>query len=155
MQQHSGEGQPLFHSSRERIDLVGDLVSQVGQFEHIVDDGLALFARDAVGGGEEVEVFADVEIFVDAEEVGHVPDLFPDRVRISGDVDPIDLDRTVESPDQGRQHLDRRALACAVGTDEPVNLATRNLDRDTSNRVDRSVVHVEVFDRDDRSGRLG
>ena len=102
-----------------------------------------------------MEVFADVEIFIDTEEVGHVPDLFPDRVRISGEVDPIDLDRAAEPPDQGRQHLDRRALACAVGTDEPVDLATRNLDRDASNGVDRSVVYVEVFDRDDRSGRVG
>src|SRR5262249_19512699 len=55
--EHSGDGKPLLHAAGEAIDQCIAFVSQVGQFQNIVDDLCALRAVDVVGGGEEFEIF--------------------------------------------------------------------------------------------------
>ena len=91
MQQHAGQRQTLLHAPRERIDLRVDLVRQIGQLQHVVDDGRPSSAGDAVGGREKVQVFADGQVLVDAEEVGHVADVLADGLRVAADVDPVDF----------------------------------------------------------------
>jgi hypothetical protein len=59
VQEHAGHGEPLLHASREGADLGGGLVTQIGQFEHVVDDLATLGPVDVVRGGEELEIFGD------------------------------------------------------------------------------------------------
>src|SRR6267143_226857 len=49
------------------------------QFKDLLDDGLALPAGDAIGTGEELQVLGNFQVFVDADEVGHVADVAADK----------------------------------------------------------------------------
>src|SRR5439155_1111263 len=84
--EHAGQAEALLHAAREGIDEGILLVFEVGQFEHILDDFAAMSSGDAIGAGEEFEVFADFEIFIDAEGIGHVADGAADEFAVAGDV---------------------------------------------------------------------
>ena len=67
--QRSGQPQPLLHPPGEPLDVAVPLVAQVHQVEQIGGHGRPPLGRDAVAGGVEVEVLADLQLRVDAEEV--------------------------------------------------------------------------------------
>ena len=125
------------------------LVHQVGQLEHVADDRLAAGAVDAVGRGEEVQVFFDRQVFVDAEEVGDVADLLAHRLRLPQDVDAVDLHPAGEIAEQRRQHLDGRRLARPVGADEPEHFPRGDLQRDAADGRQLPVAHPQAFHVDD------
>jgi hypothetical protein len=74
VQQSASEPEPLRHAAREAGDERIALVSQVDELENFLADFLARSPFDSIGGGKELEVFDDLHVVVDAEEVGHVTD---------------------------------------------------------------------------------
>ena len=72
--------------------------------------------------GEEIEVFPDAHVVVDAERVGHVADHASDGVGLRPDVEPVDARLSGRWLEQRREHAHRRGLARAVRTDEPEDL---------------------------------
>ena len=75
MQQHPCQGEPLFHASRQRLDLRIDFVSQICQFEDIVHQLGSRFHWQSIRGREEMQVFSGGQVFIHAEKIGHVTHL--------------------------------------------------------------------------------
>ena len=96
---------------------------EIGELHHGVDDGVVASRRDLVRVGEELEVLAHGDALVDAGVIGHVADDLAHRLRIDGDVEPVDLDAAGHRLEQRRHDADRRRLAGAVRADEAEDLA--------------------------------
>ena len=122
MQEDTREAEPLGHPAREAGDEGVALVGQVDEFEHFLADLLPCGAFDPVGGGEEFEVFDDLHVVINTEEVGHVADgaadvlgTGVDRVAANGCLAPGRVQERGEDPH-------RRRLARAVRADEAVDV---------------------------------
>ena len=77
----------------------------------------------------EIEVLADGQVFVEAEALGHVADLAPDRVALADDVEPEAGARAAIRAEQPAEHADGRGLAAAVGPEKAPDLPRRHLHR--------------------------
>ena len=80
------QAETLRHAARQARHQGVALVAEVDQVEDPLAFLAAFPALDAVGGGEELEIFADGEVLVGAEEVGHVADVAADEIAVARDV---------------------------------------------------------------------
>ncbi len=108
MKQHAGQRESLLHAARQAIDLEIDLVREICELEHVIDDRLPLVRRKTIRRSEEVQVLPRRQVFIHAEEVGHIADLLADRRRPPPHVESGDLHHTVKLSLQSRQDADRR-----------------------------------------------
>ncbi len=111
-----GEGEARFPAAGE---FAGELVAAVGEaegFEAGADGGGAV--GDGVKAGDEIEVFADAEVFVVTELLGHVADVALD-VGLLGASIVAEAGAGV-GREEAAEQADRGGLAAAVGAEEAV-----------------------------------
>jgi len=150
VQQHPRQREPLLHSPRESVDRRIELMDEVGKLEDVADDGLAAGPVDAIRGGKKVQVLFDRQIFIDAEKIGDVADLFADRLGPPQNVDAVDLHPPGKIAQQGRQNLYCRRLPGPVGPDETEHFPARYLQRDSANGRQLPVADPQAFHVDDK-----
>ncbi|MFT3686709.1 MAG: hypothetical protein QM783_17615 [Phycisphaerales bacterium] len=124
------------------------LAGEVGELEDRVDDRAAPAAIDVERRGEELQVFVDGEVVVNAQEVGHVADAVLDQLDLRRGVEPADVGDARVGADQARENFHRRAFACAVGPDEPEDLAGPDRQRQVVERDQGAVGLAELLDVD-------
>ena len=119
LEQGGGDGQPLLHAQRVRLEQVAAAVEQAGGLEHLVHPSL----RGADRPGEQAQVAPAAERREERRRLD-------DRAHPPGDLRQVARHRVVEHPDpagvradQTEQHADGRRLARAVGTEEAVHPA--------------------------------
>ncbi len=139
VQQNAGQAQPLLHAPRQVVDQRVDLVRQIGEGQHVVDEPVAVFFRQVIGGGEEMQILADREVFVEAEVIGHIADLAADGGRITADFDAVDFHPAEQRHLQRRQHANRGRLAGSVGADEAEHFSLGNRKRNPADGLDRTI----------------
>jgi hypothetical protein len=86
--------------------------------------------------GVEVEVFLHAQIFIEAEFLRHVANTVLDGLRLVGDLDPEDRQRSGGGGHQPRDQADKRRLTGAVGADEGGERAGPHVERYTVERRD-------------------
>lgn len=123
----AGEAESLLHAAAKGADEGALFVRQSDEFEHVFDGVFALFGGDFVAGAEEVEVFGNFHVFVDAEEVGHVADEVTDGIGVAGDVVAEYLGAAFAGGKEGGEDAERGGFAGAVGSDEAEEVASIDL----------------------------
>ena len=154
-QQHCGivdqgarQAHALLQATRERVDELALALGHADQRQQVVDDLLAPLLRLSVARRIEVEVLADAELVVHAEEVGHVADAGVDLLTFLGHVGAVDERPAAGGFEERGENTQRRRLARAVGADETKDLALRHLERDVVQRQAAAVGLGQVLDRD-------
>src|SRR5258705_5877668 len=127
------------HASREREALLptagklaGELILTVLKpepCERSIDLLLAL--RHLVDAGDEFQIFADGEIFPEAEALGHVTDRALDVLRIADDIVAEARAASGIGFQEPAEHADGGCLAAAVRSQEAPDLAFRHGDVDS------------------------
>jgi hypothetical protein len=79
----AGEGEALLPAAGELRDATCEIGFEAGEGEEFLDAGVGDGRGEAVGGGVEVEVFGDGEVFVEAELLTHVADMALDVLAAS------------------------------------------------------------------------
>ena len=114
--QSASQPELLLHSARKVACESCLEAFQFGEVEQLVEGFLALLTEEAAKVGIEIEVFADGQIFVEAEALRHIADLsavgFERRATENYDFAAVGLDQ----PGQNAHH---RRLAGAVRSDQP------------------------------------
>jgi len=118
VEEYAGEADALRLTAGELIDHRIALVGHVDEFEFFFADLAAVRTVDAVGRGEEFEVFNDLHVIIDAEEVGHIADESADFLRMGIDRFSADVGFAVIGIEEGGQHAHGRGLTRSVRTDE-------------------------------------
>src|ERR1700730_19256505 len=146
--QPAGQADPLLEAAGEGVDRLVAAIREVDQLEQVVDDNLASLPGLPVAGGVEVEILANRELVVDAEEVGHVAEPAVNTLRFPAHVGAVDegaaggrLEKCGEDSQSGR-------LARAVGSDEAEDLSLRDAERDVVEGNPFSVQLGQAFDND-------
>jgi hypothetical protein len=125
---------------RDRLSTIACFFSrQVGQLQHLSITRPALApALDLERRREELQVLVDRQIVVHPQEIRHVAEHAPDerRRRCGRHARPPAPPRVRRQ--QARQDLHRRALARAVGPDEPEDLARADFQRQVFQRHQRA-----------------
>jgi hypothetical protein len=125
VQQARGQRQALLPSARQRA---GELAAAIGQAEPLqrrLDARPALF--DAIDARDEVEVFLDRQVLVQAKVLRHVSDAQLDAAGFTADVVAEAGALAVIDFEQPAQHADRRRLAATVRAEKAADLAARHL----------------------------
>lgn len=135
----AGESESLLHAAAEGADEGALFVRQSDEFEHVFDGVFALFGGDFVAGAEEVEVFGDFHVFVNAKEVGHVADEVTDGVGVASDVVAEDFGAAFTGGEEGGKDAERGGFAGAVGSDEAEEVASVDLQVERGERRHSSV----------------
>ena len=105
---------------------------------------------DAIGGRKEFEVFDDLHVIVDAEEVGHVADQAADLFGMRIDGIATDVGFAPAGAEQRGDDSHRGRLARAVGADESEQIPSVQLqfDRLNGNKVAVLLGQISRFDHD-------
>lgn len=135
----AGEAESLLHAAAEGADEGSLFVGESDKFEHVFDGVFALFGGDFVASAEEVEVFGDFHVFVDAKEVGHVADEVADGVGVAGDVVAEYFGTAGAGGKEGGEDAERGGFAGAVGADEAEKVAAVDLQVEGGERRHSSV----------------
>jgi len=148
--------EPALHAARVAADLA---VARVGQADALQELDRA---RRAIGLRQSVQPALELEVLAAGEEVvqcrllqrGADP---PAHLRaLGGHVEAGDGGASRGRREQRREHVDRRGLACAVGTQEPVDLAGLDLELDAVDRADAAFeLPDEATDSDSVVGHGG
>ena len=149
MHDRGGERKPLFPAAGKRA---GELVLAVGEAkatEGLRDNAVAI--RDLVKPGDEVEVLADGEVFVEREALGHVADFQLDAIGLADHVVAEAGAAAGIGTEQAAEHADGRGLARAVRPEESDDLAAVHVEIDMIHHHLAREGLGQVLDRDDRS----
>lgn len=123
--QAGGEGEALFPAAGE---LAGELVTASGEPEAIE---AALHGRGACGHGintgNKIEIFADAEVLVVAEALGHVADVAFDLGLLGEDIVTKTRALAAVGREQSAKHADECSFARAIGSKKSVNLTAAYL----------------------------
>jgi hypothetical protein len=98
--------------------------------------------------GEEAEVLLDREIGIEGEPPRHVPNAGANCPEVAHHVEAEDLGRTTVGKEEGGEDAEKGRLPRTVGADEPEQLATIDLERDTVERAHRPERAYEIADDD-------
>ena len=138
MYQRTAQSQFLFHASREfpRPAVLKGFYLLVNVFYQVVVflDGGTEYCS------EEVEVFFDGEVLVQAEFARHIADAFSYLPVVFYDVEAIDGGGAFICQQEGRQYPEEGCLAGAVGADEAEQFAGVDGEGDIPDRGDSSLV---------------
>src|SRR5262245_13613834 len=130
MHEGSREREPLLPASRE---LAGEALP-VGVDRGEPDGPLAALGQlgplEAVDRREEVEVLENGEVLVEREPLRNVSDAPADLFAVRHHVQAVDPGASLRRREETAEDPDERRLAGAVRTEEPVDLAARNAERD-------------------------
>ena len=96
----------------------------------------------------EAEVLLGGEVAVERRVLEHESDVPADVVAFAGDVEAAHAGGAGGGPRKRAEHVDRRALAGAVGAEEAEDLAGSDGERDAADGLDLAVGLGEVFDLD-------
>ena len=121
---------------------------QVDHLEHLVHPGRDDAGVDAVQLGVQAQVLLGGEVDVERGVLEDEADVAADVVALGDDVEAADARRPRTSAGEGAEHVDRRALAGAVGAEEAEDLARRDGERDAADGVDLAVGLDEPLDVD-------
>ena len=126
MQHRAGQTEALLHAPREAHHLGLLLMAEVYERQQVGNQLGATGGQDGVGGGKEVEVFRRLHVVVDAEEVGHEPNLPPHRRSLAHHRMARHISFTVAWQQQRGENPHGRRLPRAIWPDEAVNRPLRN-----------------------------
>jgi hypothetical protein len=150
----AGEGEALADAAREVAGEDVLAVGEAGDVEGVGDAGLLSGAAQAVGAGEEGEVFDDLQVGVEREALGHVADGGLDAGGLAGDREAGDAGVAGARGQQAAEHADGGGLARAVGAEVAEDLAAGDVKRDGVDGGEVAEAAGEVGDLDDGVGRL-
>jgi hypothetical protein len=146
--QAAGDLQAPAHAAGERHH---GLVAPVAQVDHLQHLGNALpdeVLLHAVQLGVQPEVLLGGQVAVERGVLEDETDVSAHIVAVGDDVEATDARGPGRGPGQGAEHVDRRALAGAVGAEEAEDLARRDRERHAAHGVDLAVGLGEVVDVD-------
>ena len=147
VQQAGGQRQALLPAARQGPGQLLAPAAQAQLFQRGVD--LRAPPRHVVDAGDEVEVFFDAQVFVQAEFLRHVADLALDLARLAADVEAQASAAALVGREQAAQHADRGGLAAAVGAQKAVDLALAHLQVDPVDDGARPVALAQAAHVDD------
>ena len=136
------DSQPLFHTLRIRADLVVLAVGQADAFEDLVDVAAPDAAEDA---GGQLQVLSARKVLVKRRRFDHDADRPQGLLEILPEVHAEDADAAAARMHQARNHVERGALAGAVGTEKTRHLPGRDLEREMLHRMDASEALAQVI----------
>ena len=122
--------------------------AQVDHLEHLVHPGRRRRRVDAVQLGVHAQVLRGGEVDVQRGVLEDQADVAAHVVALRDDVEAADARRAGRRLGQRAEHVDRRALAGAVGAEEAEDLARRDGERNAADGVDVAVGLDEVVDLD-------
>ena len=94
-------------------------------FQAFFHGGLAL--RHAVNVRDEIQIFLDGQVFVEAEPLRHVADVLLDLAGIAADVEAQTASAAAVGREQTAEHPQKRRFAAAVRAEKTVNLPAPHL----------------------------
>ena len=150
VQQPAGDLQPALHAAGEGAHERMAPVGQPDDVEHVLDALLADAARDVVEHGVELQVLIGREPVVERGVLEDHADRLPHAGRLGGDVVAGQLGPAAGRPEQGREHVDGRALAGAVRAEEAEDLALVDLEIDGIDGPEGAEVLAEFRHHDHR-----
>ncbi len=121
---------PEYESTRSSI-----AVADVDEADHVVHPGRDVGLAQAVQPALQVQHLPPGLLAVDRGVLQGHPDPQPDVTGLGHHVEAGDRRRSRRRRDQRAEHLDRRGLAGAVRTEEPVDLAVADGEVDAGDRV--------------------
>ena len=148
MHQAARDLQAPSHAAGVGLDLLVTAVPEVDHLEHLTHPGRDGAGVDAVELGVEAEVLLGGEVAVERRVLEHEADVPADVVALAGDVEAAHAGGAGGGPRQRAEHVDRRALAGAVGAEEAEDLAGSDGERDAADGLDLAVGLDEVLDLD-------
>src|SRR5271170_2960066 len=147
MQHAGGEREALLPAAGE---LTGELIGPVGK-SHARHDTLDRGATivHLIDAGDEVEIFEDGQVFVEAEFLRHVADVAADQRRLADDVEAEALTFAAVWYEQAAQHADRRRLAAAVCAEKTADFSLIHLERKAFDDLACAKALAQILDVDD------
>ena len=150
--QRPAQAKPLLHPLGEPVDgLLGQHV-QAGEAHHAVDGVDPLPAAKLVRPREEIQVFADVDVGIGGEVVGHEAQAAADPVGIVDHGEAVDQGVAGGGQVQRGQDPHAGRLAGAVGADVAENLPLVDRERDVVDRPRAAEMPVQVSQLDHGPG---
>ena len=125
-----GQGQLLLHAVREVGDELLGFVGEAHEFEQLFAALEGGGAIEAVHLADETEILGGGEAAEEGEALGDDADLALDFKGVCGEVHAEHLNAAGGGCEQAGKHLDGGGLACAVGAEEPEELAGRDAEID-------------------------
>ena len=119
-QQRRGDSQALAHPVREAAYAMGGPRGQLDDLQHLVD---AFLGPISVERGQQLEVLARGEIRIEAWRLDESGDTLQRPCALAHRVAPEQLDSALARHDQPEGHPQRRRLACAIRSEEAVDIA--------------------------------
>lgn len=121
--QGAGQAKPLGLPLGELADHLVLESAQFREVNHFIHGVQQPFPGDAVGPGEEVQVFPDAGVFIGVEVVRHPSDQGADQFRIVHHVGSVDPDMAGVRHVQRGQHAHDGGFPGSVGADQANDLA--------------------------------
>src|SRR5262249_20096915 len=115
-------------SAGERARGLGPTAGELKRFECLLHTALALV--DFINVRDEVEIFLDAKIIVEAEALGHVPDAPFDRLALRAQIKPETSAFTGVGREQSTKHADGGGLAAAVRSQKSVDATALHAHRE-------------------------
>jgi hypothetical protein len=153
MDEAARDFQPPPHAAGEGLSLGSTPFCEIDGFEQIRDVALALRARHIVQLGVDGEIFFHGEVDVAGEGLGDDTDEVPHRIGFLLHVVACDHRAALGDGDKGGHHADEGGLAGAIRAQQAEDLAIRNLEADTFDRLEAPVTLDNVLDGDGRRRR--
>src|SRR3569832_823766 len=94
---------------------------------------------DAIDSCKEVEIFPNLDVVIQTEEVGHVADHPSYLHRVAKNVDAVQCGRARRWLQQCGEHADRRGFSRAVRTDKSKHVSRMLRKRDAINGRKRAI----------------
>ncbi len=121
---------------------------EVDHLEHLAHPRRDDPGVDAVQLGVQAEVLLGGEVAVERLVLEDEADVPADVVALGGDVEAAHAGGAGGGPRERAEHVDRRALAGAVGAEEAEDLAASDGERDAADGLDLAVGLGELVDLD-------
>jgi hypothetical protein len=148
MHQPAGDLQPPAHAAGERHHRLVAPVGEIDHRQHLVHPGPDDAGVDVVELGVESQVLLGGEVAVERGVLEDQADVPAHVVALGDDVEAADARGAGRGQRQGAEHVDRRALAGAVGAEEAEDLARRDGERHAADGLDLAVGLDEGVDLD-------
>ena len=126
MHRRARQREPLFLPTAHRACQLLRPVGQVVGGKQFLDAPAPGIFRQALHGGEELQVLAHGEVFVQGEFLGHVTDALAQCFGLLGNLETQDLDVACAGREQAAQHANGGRLARAVRAQEAIHTGARH-----------------------------
>ena len=123
MQHGLGDLQPPDHPAGVLLHEPIGTVGQAHEVQRLANPLVSVSPRDVIQLGKHQEVLVTGQGAVGREQLRHVTDVATNIGRPAHDVEASDPRGAGGRRQQGRKHLDRRALARAIGAEKPEDFA--------------------------------